>query len=370
MGCGRCDGLPKVQFSKSDVFINLPTHHHMELFEKALSNNHFNYELLDECYLIRDVNLEALIIFLTDSVFNSVEQRDVKILPLELGETLKFSSLKHYRSLHEWKILFSWNEVSSIIDEARIKTLFQPIIETKTGEIYGYEALSRGVLKNGEIMNPEELFSKAKEMDLMFYLDRVCREASIRAASKHGIKKKLFINFIPTAIYEPELCLQSTAKVLAEENIESHQVVFEVVETEKVVDFKHLNKILDYYKNKGYSTALDDLGSGYADIGSLLKLNPDYMKIDMSIIRNIHMDSKKQEVLDSFIYNGKKMGVTILAEGIETLEEYNYLKNKEVNLMQGYLFGKPLEIPTKNCFDINHVILKLIKLTKEQQKNC
>jgi len=242
-------------------------------------------------------------------------------------------------------VLYRGKAVASIISEARIKTLFQPIIDVKSGEIYGYEALSRGLLTDGTIMNPEELFATAKAMDLLFYLDRVCREASIRAASKRGITKKLFINFIPTAIYQPSLCLQSTVKVLSEVNIKADQVVFEVVETEKVEDFEHLNLILDYYRSKGYGTALDDVGSGHSNLSSLLQLRPNYMKIDMNMIRNIHIEPNQQETLDTFILNGKKMGLSILAEGVETVAEYEYLKTKKIDLMQGYLFGKPEEIP-------------------------
>ncbi|HCW72552.1 MAG TPA: EAL domain-containing protein [Clostridiaceae bacterium] len=291
------------------------------------------------------MNFDDFISYLCSSVFNSVEKKDVKILQMKSGAEINFSALQNYRSLTEWEAMHEGKEVASIISEERIRTLFQPIIEAKTGEIYGYEALSRGILRDGRIMNPGRLFSSAKAMDLMFNLDRVCREASIRAASKQGIRKKLFINFIPTAIYEPSLCLRSTAKVLEEVNFDPAQVVFEVVETEKVEDFAHLNRILDYYKEKGFSTALDDLGSGYADKSALLMLKPDYMKIDMEIIRNIHLDEAKQKKLDEFITAGKEMNLTILAEGIETIEEYNYLKGKEIDLMQGYLFGKPEEVP-------------------------
>jgi len=345
MGCSRCQEIPNTSFKNDDIFISLPTNHHLDLFESALEKRGYDYSIQEGGYLVKNTGLQDLTSYLSKSVFNSLEQKDVMILPLESGESLKFSSLKNYRSLAEWIVLHHGREVAEIIKEARIMTLFQPIIEAETGDVYGYEALSRGVLGDGSIMNPGKLFSTARDMDMMFFLDRVCREASIRAASLQGIKKKVFINFIPTAIYEPSLCLQTTARALSEENIDSDQVVFEVVETEKVEDFGHLNHILDFYRDKGYSTALDDIGSGYADIKSLLKLKPDYMKIDMEIIRDIHRDSKKQETLDEFIRNGKEIGLKILAEGIETVEEYRYLLTKEVDLMQGYLFGKPEEVP-------------------------
>ncbi|MGK0741098.1 EAL domain-containing protein [Leucobacter sp. Z1108] len=343
--CSGCEQLPKLVFSESDVYVHLPTDRHLVLVERELTAHGYSFSRVDGGLLVPEVDFESFLGFLSSSVFNTVEKKDVKVLPLQRGEALSFAAIRNLKSLSEWEIIAHGQDVVSIIDEARIKTLFQPIIRAQTGEIYGYEALSRGILPDGSIMSPARLFSQAKAMDLLFYLDRACREASLRAAARQGITRKIFINFVPTAIYEPTLCLQTTARVLAEEGLDSEQVVFEVVETEKVEDFGHLNRILDYYRDKGYSTALDDIGSGFSDVGTLLQLRPDYMKIDMEVIRDIHLRPHKQELLDVFIENGKKIGLSILAEGIETLEEYRYLRERDVDLMQGYLFGKPEEVP-------------------------
>lgn len=161
------------------------------------------------------------------------------------------------------------------------------------------------------------------------------------------------VTFIPTAIYEPSLCLQSTAKTLSEVGLSPDQVVFEVVESERVDDFLHLNRILDYYRSRGYSTALDDIGSGYSNIETLLNLKPNYMKIDMDVIRNIHEDLKNQKVLDEFVVNARRIGEKILAEGIECQEEYEYLKSVGVDLCQGYYFGKPQKDLLENIVLMN-----------------
>jgi len=345
--CNRCGKVPDFGISISNVYLTLPTHHHRAGFEAGLQKTGQKFTEIDDGYLIKQVDFEKFIKSLCTQFFNLLEQKDVMVLALGCAENLSFESLKKYKRLSEWKWLIHGHEVAGIVKSGRIKTLFQPVVEAKTERIYGYEALSRGVLKDGTLMNPEILFKSAKEMDLMFFLDRICREASVRAAARHGIKEKVFINFIPTAIYEPSLCLQTTAKVLSEENIRGEQIVFEVVETEYIEDFKHLNKILDFYKDKGYSTALDDIGSGYANIDTLMQLRPDYMKIDMDIIRNIHMKKENQQKLDKLIANGKKIDLKILAEGVETMDEYEFLKQKDVDLFQGYLFGKPEEIPKR-----------------------
>ena len=343
MPCKRCESIPIFDHHVQDYYITLPTDHHVEGFEKSLAKKGLMFEKMEEGYFIEKLEGDEFISYLATSVFNSVEKKDVRILKISHGKSLSFCDLKNYRSLEEWERLEANEEVLSIIQEKRIRTLFQPIIEVETGEIYGYEALSRGIQSDGLLMHPGKLFSEAKAMDLLFNLDKVCREASIRAAAKLNLTKKLFINFIPTAIYEPSLCLQSTAKTLSEVGLSPAQVVFEVVESERVDDFLHLNRILDYYRSRGYSTALDDIGSGYSNIETLLNLKPNYIKIDMDVIRNIHEDLKNQKVLDEFVVNARRIGAKILAEGIECHEEYEYLKSVGVDLCQGYYFGKPQE---------------------------
>lgn len=343
--CNGCEQLPKLELGVSDVYIQLPTDRHLLTLDRRLRDRGYTYTRVDGGVLVAAAEFPALVEFLSDEVFNSVEKADVRVLPLAPGGELSFAALQQLRTLAEWITIARGKDVIEIIEQVRIKTLFQPIVAAASGEIYGYEALSRGVLRDGSLMSPADLFGQARAMDLLFYLDRACREASLRAAARQGITRKVFINFVPTAIYEPTLCLQTTARVLAQEGLDAAQVVFEVVESEKVEDFGHLNEILNYYRTQGYSTALDDIGAGYSDVASLLRLRPDYMKVDMAVIRGIDQDPAKQELLDVFIASGKRIGLSILAEGIETPAEYRYLRSREVDLMQGYLFGKPEEVP-------------------------
>ena len=162
-------------------------------------------------------------------------------------------------------------------------------------------------------------------MDLLFFLDRLCRETVIKNAAKQNISKKVFINFIPTSIYDPQKCLKSTDEALTKYKLDPKNIVFEVVETDYIEDYPHLNNILSYYKGKGYSTALDDIGSGYSDINALLALNPKYMKIDMNLIKNIDTKPKKQEKVVNYIKVAKENNIIALAEGIERKEEADVL---------------------------------------------
>ena len=129
---------------------------------------------------------------------------------------------------------------------------------------------------------------------------------------------KIFINFIPTSIYEPEFCLQSTELLARKLNIEPKQFIFEVVETEEIKDMNHLKRILSYYRNKGFEYALDDVGEGYSTIEVLEEIRPNYMKLDRKYVNGVANDSYLQSMSSLFLK--KALGF---------------------QLFQGYLFSKP-----------------------------
>ncbi len=153
--------------------------------------------------------------------------------------------------------------------------------------IYAYEALVRGVKDDGTLMYPDILFRKSKANDQDFKLDRLCRETALKTAAAKKITQKLFINFIPTAIYDPEFCLAATEKWAKQLDFDPSQIIFEVVETELVEDQEHLKKILNYYRKKGYKIALDDVGEGYSSLNMLIELKPDIIKVDRNIIMEL-----------------------------------------------------------------------------------
>ena len=134
--------------------------------------------------------------------------------------------------------------------------------------------------EDGTLMYPDVLFTKSKRNDHNFKLDRLCRESALKTAATKKIAQKVFINFIPTSIYDPKFCLKSTEKWAKQLEFDPSQIVFEVVETEKVSDQNHLKKILEYYREKGFQIALDDVGEGYSSLNMLIELEPDIIKVD------------------------------------------------------------------------------------------
>ena len=237
-----------------------------------------------------------------------------------------------------------------IVNNESLTSYFQPIIDTNTLSIYGYETLTRGVKDDGSLLYPNELFEKSKRNDLTFKLDRLCRESALKTAATKKINQKVFINFIPTAIYDPEFCLQSTEKWAKQLEFDPSQIVFEVVETEQIKDQKHLSKILEYYRSKGFQIALDDVGEGYSGLNMLIELRPDIIKVDRNIVDGIDKNQLKQSVYKALYAMAKEQDITVLAEGVETVEEFETIKEIGVDLAQGYYFAKPTSEPIRKIF--------------------
>ncbi len=281
--------------------------------------------------------------------FDEVEEEAIRVAVAKEGEKLSFSMISKSISLSKAFNIIRAGEFYTVMQNSSFTVHFQPIIDVEHERIYAYEALLRGVRKDGSLIYPDDLFTQAKEDDLVFALDKMARENALKNASKHQIDRKLFINFIPTAIYDPEHCLKTTEEWASRLNITPKQIVFEVVETEQVKDIKHLQKILDYYRKKGYQTALDDVGSGYSSLNMFVQLETDYIKVDREIIMDIHQNSRKQSVYKSLYEAAKEHGVSVLAEGIETKDEFECIKSIGVDLAQGYYFAKPSAIPIKDA---------------------
>lgn len=213
---------------------------------------------------------------------------------------------------------------------------FQPIIDISKREIFGYEALVRGP-------NNESAFSVLTQVndDNRYAFDQICRQKAIRIASELQLDSMLSINFLPNAVYQPEHCIQSTLKSAHEVNFPVENIMFEVTESEQVLNRDHLTNIFEYYHSKGFTVALDDFGAGHAGLNMLASFVPDIMKIDMELVRDIDTDSVKQVIARNLVKMCHELNVKVLAEGIETQAEFEFYKALGVNLYQGYLFAKP-----------------------------
>ncbi|MAX50362.1 MAG: diguanylate phosphodiesterase [Methylophaga sp.] len=213
---------------------------------------------------------------------------------------------------------------------------FQPIINCSNETIYGYEALVRGI-------NNESAYSVISRVnDSNRYLfDQLCRVKAISLASKLNITSMLSINFLPNAVYVPERCIRTTFEAAKQYDFPTERIMFEFTEVEKIDDTEHVKRIVDYYQSLGFKTAVDDFGSGYSGLNLLADFQTDIIKLDMALIRNIDSNKVRQAIIKNCITMFDELNITTLAEGIETYEEYAWLRDAGIELMQGYYFAKP-----------------------------
>jgi len=213
---------------------------------------------------------------------------------------------------------------------------FQPIINCNSNDIYGYEALVRG-------LNNESAFSVISQVndDNRYLFDQLCRIKAIALATKLNLESTLSINFLPNAISKPERCIRSTLDAAKKHGFPIEKIIFEFTEVEKIEDTAFIKNIVEYYKKLGFKTSIDDFGSGYAGLGLLADFQTNIVKIDMELIRNIDKDKTRQSIVKNCLNIFRDLNMTPLAEGIETKEEFICLRDFGIELMQGYLFAKP-----------------------------
>ena len=214
---------------------------------------------------------------------------------------------------------------------------YQPIVNVLERSVFAHEALVRGPAG-------ESAFSVLANVNdsNRYQFDQACRVKAIQTAAGIGMDTRLSINFLPNAIYRPELCIRTTLQAAREFGFPIDQIIFETIEGERVDDGKWLAEILREYHRMGFLTAIDDFGAGYAGLNLLADFQPDILKLDMDLVRNVNSNKPRQAILKAIARVGEELGISIIAEGVETAEEYACLKDMGVALMQGYLFSKPL----------------------------
>ena len=213
---------------------------------------------------------------------------------------------------------------------------YQPIVDLATRSVFAHEALVRG-------LNGESAYSVLSQVtdENRYSFDQACRVQAIRGAAELGMKELLSINFLPNAVYQPAACIRSTLEAARLYQFPIEQIIFEVTEGEQVTDRPHLVNIFREYRRFGFRTAIDDFGAGYSGLNLLSEYQPDIIKIDMELVRDVDTSKPKQAIIAGIVSICAALNVRVLAEGIETAAERDFLRNAGIGLMQGYLFCKP-----------------------------
>lgn len=215
---------------------------------------------------------------------------------------------------------------------------FHPIVDVSKSSVWGYEALVRGTEGQGA----GQILAMVDEAN-RYKFDQACRVKAIELAGSlyPDAETKLSINFMPNAVYEPAACIRATLEAARRVGFAHQQIMFEFTENERMVDVAHVQRIIAEYRKQGFATALDDFGAGYAGLNLLASFQPDFIKIDMDLIRGIATSPARQTIIACVVTMARTLGITVIAEGIETEAELGTLRAAGIRLFQGYLFARP-----------------------------
>lgn len=216
---------------------------------------------------------------------------------------------------------------------------FQPIVDMHLKQVFAYEALVRGPTGESAASVLAQITAENR-----YTFDQRCRVAAIETAVTAGILRtpaRLSINFLPNAVYSPLACIQLTLRTAAATGLPTDRLVFEFTEGEEMVDPAHTAHIIASYQKMGFGTALDDFGAGYAGLGLLARFQPDIIKLDMDLIRGLEASRPRRVIIDSVVKLGAELGITVVAEGIESQAELTALGELGVRYIQGYLIARP-----------------------------
>ncbi|HET7585525.1 MAG TPA: EAL domain-containing protein [Gemmatimonadaceae bacterium] len=228
-------------------------------------------------------------------------------------------------------------DLKEMLHERAVYIEYHPIVSAPTGVIAGYEALARGSRR--QLRSPEVMFEVAAQADLLWELGRLCRERALEGIAPHlQPGQLLFLNIDPHDFDDPEFGVG--------ESIAPERVVLEITERTAITDYPRLRERLQPLRERGYRFAVDDAGSGYAGLGSIANLEPDFIKLDISLITSIDTNFIKQNLVETMVRFASEQGAQVIAEGVERAEELETVRRLGVHLVQGFFLHAPARAGT------------------------
>lgn len=236
------------------------------------------------------------------------------------------------RSLEQRERARRVNDLKTAIRDRGVYVDYHPIVVPSTREIFGYEALARGTLRT--LRSPEVMFDVAAEADLIWELSRLCRGRALEGMNTRLEEGQLlFLNVDPHDFADPMFSESEVA--------EPSRVVIEITERTAIKDYPKFRERLKAFRAKGFRFAVDDAGSGYAGLGSIANLEPDFIKLDISLITAIDTNFIKQNLVQTMVRFANDHGAMVIAEGVERAEEFKMVQDLGVHLVQGFFLHRP-----------------------------
>ena len=351
-GCQHCEVLPAPLRGPGTVHLRFPHTYTLGKILGYLAKSSWQHREQGGSLsvFVPSGSLAPLLAPIMDCL-SSAEQRDARAMFQPEGQLLQVSDYFEIAALPHFVYQARADWLLDVLRAQRLYCVYQPIVHCapvantpSANMIYGYECLMRAQVE-GEVVSPGVMLDLALGAGLLFQVDLAARRAAITGAAQHNIRQKVFINFSPNSIYNPYTCLDSTVAMIDEVGLQREQVVFEIIESERLPEMSHMKRIMNFYREKGFGVALDDVGAGYSSLAVLLELRPDYIKIDKTLIQGVHADADKAVVVGKLIEMAQHLNIQTIAEGIETQAEADWAKEQGADYLQGYFFARPATPP-------------------------
>ena len=286
-----------------------------------------------------------------ESEICKVDLKDTRCRLVSGGTAPSPSDLMRTRRLWD---LIRWVDgqwVQHLVRAGKLVTHFQPIVcSAEPSRVFAYECLLRGIEDDGQLIPPNRLYSTARAVGLLTLLDEAARLKAVESASRSKLAGCVFINLNPRSIDDPMKDLKTTIEGMLASDIPTGRFVLEVVESEKIVDIENLLQLLDFCREAGCRVALDDVGAGYSSLNLLARIKPDFIKIDMSLIRDVDHDPYVRRVTEKILELAKELQVETVVEGVETVSQWQWAAEQGAEYAQGYLFARPAPDPPASAF--------------------
>jgi len=250
--------------------------------------------------------------------------------------------------------------LAALIGSNGLTAHFQPIVSLSKRQVFGYEALCRTTGENpfGTI---DALFEQAQCHGLTMDLDMLCRRNGIEGAAGHRIQQTgcpLFLNICPNSLQHPDYSTGTTEQLAARAGLDKDMIVLEITERDAVSNYQLFQKVIRHYRKSGFRIAIDDFGAGHGGLKMLSILEPDFVKIDRHFFQKQEKSRVNYNLIDAIATACHRIGVDVIAEGIEDREDVRTCLSVGIDLLQGFYFARPA--PTLAACDVATVVADLL----------
>lgn len=213
---------------------------------------------------------------------------------------------------------------------------FQPIVDVSEKRILSYEALIRGPANE-----PAGSIYARVERAALCEFNRRARRAALELAARLHVTSYINLNFMPGSLMQSDTTISDTLDTASRLGFDPRNIVIEVTESEAIREHEAFVALVNRFRGRGIQVAIDDFGAGYSGLNLLADFQPDMVKLDMHLVRDIESHGPRQAIVRAVAQVCFDLGIDLIAEGVETVSEYQWLREQNIVLYQGFLFARP-----------------------------